>query len=197
MSFNCQQEIILENGRAKLLPLQMTHLDQLLSITAVETDLVQYSPSAVYNAADLRQYIESGLSDRASSKHYPFLVFDKQSNRVAGTTRFANISNKNRTAEIGWTWIGKDFQSSGLNTNMKFLMLPYAFEDLLFERIEFKADANNQQSRRAMEKIGAQFEGTLRSHVLMLDGRRRDTVYYSIIKSEWPTVRQQYFQKLR
>ena len=68
MSFNCQQEIILENGRAKLLPLQMTHLDQLLSITAVETNLVQYSPSAVYNAADLRQYMKSGLSDRASSK---------------------------------------------------------------------------------------------------------------------------------
>ena len=94
------------------------------------------------------------------------------------------------------TWFGKSFQRTGLNRNVKFLMLRYAFEALRFERVELKTDERNQQSRLAIEKIGGRFEGILRSHVLMPDGFRRNTVYYSILKSEWPAIKKDIFKNI-
>ena len=117
------------------------------------------------------------------------IIFDKVKNVYAGCTSFANISNKDKRAEIGWTWIGKDFQKTGLNRHCKFLLLRYMFEHLGFERVEFRTDERNIQSRTAMEKMGAKYEGALRSHTLMNDGFRRTTVYYSILKEEWNKLR--------
>lgn len=191
MSFDCKKDITLEDGRAK-----MVHFDQLWEVARHHPKLVQYSPTPIETQTDLQEFLEKAVQYRNAGSHYPFAIWDKQANRLAGTTRFANISNRNRVAEIGWTWIGKDFQGTGLNKHMKFLMLRYAFEDLKFERVELKADAINLQSRRAMEKIGAQYEGLLRSHVVMRGGRRRDTVYYSIIHAEWTNVRAKHFEGL-
>ena len=124
---------------------------------------------------------------------YPFLIFDKQQQQYAGSTSFGNISNPNARIEIGWTWIGTNFQRTGLNRANKFLMLQYAFETLGFERVELKTDGRNLQSRTAMEKIGATPEGILRSHTVMSDGYRRDTHYYSILKSEWHKIKRDIF----
>jgi len=132
------------------------------------------------------------LLQRTNKIHYPFIIFDKQLNAYAGSTSFMNVSNKDRRLEIGATWIGNRFQKTGLNRNCKFLLMSYAFDELGFERVELKTDERNIKSRTAIEKIGGKFEGILRSHTLMSDGFRRNTVYYGILKSEWRELKQNF-----
>ncbi|MGB0839697.1 MAG: GNAT family N-acetyltransferase [Chitinophagales bacterium] len=187
--FDCTKQLILEDKRVRLTPLVSEDADSLLPIVLHKPKLHQYSPSEAHTPELLATYIAGALLLKTQGIRYPFLIFDKKAKKYAGSTSFGNISNKNSRVEIGWTWIGYDFQGTGLNTHMKFLMLQYAFETLGFERVELKADGRNTQSRRAMEKIGATFEGTLRSHTVMSDGYRRNTVYYSILQSEWQGVK--------
>lgn len=193
MDFLFTKEIILENSRVLLQPLSPDDSANLLPVATVQTDLVQYSPYQIHTPALLDAYINNSLQERDACFRYPFAVFDKEAQAYAGSTSFANISNKDRRLEIGWTWIGKSFQQTGLNRACKALLLSYAFDELQFERVEFKTDARNKASRSAIEKIGGQYEGSLRSHTVMLDGFRRDTVYYSILKEEWPGLKQTVF----
>ena len=118
--------------------------------------------------------------------------------RISGgsITSFGNISTKDRRLEIGWTWIDKESQGTGLNKYCKHLMLSHAFEKLIMQRVEFKTDNRNNQSKKAIEKIGGTFEGILRSHTLMLDGYRRDTAYYSILKNEWDRINNTIFKEI-
>lgn len=190
IKFLFSEEILLENEFVRLEPLKMSHLDFLVLIAEQTPDLLKFSPSPFGDRAALQDYIQIALDEKSNLNRHPFVIFDKQKEKYAGSTSFADISAKNQRLEIGWTWIGKDFQGTGLNKNCKFLMLRYAFEILAFERVEFKADSRNLQSRRAIEKIGATYEGELRSHTLMNDGYRRHTVYYSILKDEWQAVKQ-------
>jgi len=190
IKFLFSEEILLENEFVRLEPLKMSHLDFLVPIAEQTPDLLKFSPSPFGDRAALQDYIQIALDEKSNLNRHPFVIFDKQKDKYAGSTSFADISAKNQRLEIGWTWIGKDFQGTGLNKNCKFLMLRYAFEILAFERVEFKADSRNLQSRRAIEKIGATYEGELRSHTLMNDGYRRHTVYYSILKDEWQAVKQ-------
>jgi RimJ/RimL family protein N-acetyltransferase len=125
------------------------------------------------------------------------VIIDKIKNKVAGCTRIADISWKDERGQIGWTWIGRDFQGSGLNKEMKYLMLTYGFEVLGLNRIEFKADERNNQSRRALLGIGATYEGVLRQHMKIHTGFIRNTVFYSILRSEWDTVKSQYFTNFK
>jgi RimJ/RimL family protein N-acetyltransferase len=106
-----------------------------------------------------------------------------------GSTRFANIDRENKHLEIGWTWIGKPWQRTAVNTEAKYLMLRHAFEELGCIRVEFKTDSLNQQSRNALLGIGAKEEGTFRNHMITQDGRYRHSVYFSVIDSEWPEVK--------
>ena len=191
--FNCKDKIILENDRVRLQPLLKTDILSLLPIATQDKTLMDYSPSATHSQPLLQQYIDTALEFKSKEIRYPFLIFDKKTNQIAGSTSFGNISNQNQRIEIGWTWIGKDFQGTGLNKACKFLLMSYAFETLEFERVELKTDARNAQSRRAIEKIGGKYEGMLRSHTLMSDGYRRDTVYYGILKNEWETVKNEIF----
>jgi RimJ/RimL family protein N-acetyltransferase len=180
------KDFILENDRVRLEPIiQISDCEKVANIILNEPELLIYSPSMIRNQAELEQYFETALAEKSAKVSFPFLIFNKMKNQYAGSTRFGNISLQNQRLEIGWTWIGKAFQGTGLNQNCKTLMLNYAFETLNCERVELKADARNLQSRKAMEKIEAKYEGCLRSHMLMSDGFRRDTVYYSILKSEW------------
>jgi RimJ/RimL family protein N-acetyltransferase len=137
----------------------------------------------------LEEFISLALEERQRGSSYPFVVYDKEKMAAAGSTRYGNISWKDKRIEIGWTWLGVDFQRTGLNRACKHALLKYAFETLDMERVEFKTDVSNQQARRALLKIGAKEEGILRSHSVMQDGRRRDTIYYSMLKNEWPGVR--------
>jgi RimJ/RimL family protein N-acetyltransferase len=112
---------------------------------------------------------------------------------VIGSTSFGNIDLLHGRLEIGWTWLGRQFQGVGINREVKFLLLRFAFEALEIKRVEFKTDVLNQQSRRALKNIGATEEGVLRSHMIMPHNRRRDTIYYSILADEWPEVKANYF----
>lgn len=195
MAFDFNERISLENERVRLDPLQMEHLEVLWPIAQKHPDLLTYSPSP-FGTRDLYEdYFTFAFQAKADHFRYPFIIFDKEQKTYAGSTSYGNISNKDKRLEIGWTWLGKEFQGTGLNKYCKSLLLEYAFEKLFFSRVELKTDSRNSQSRRAMEKIGAVFEGELRSHTLMNDGFRRNTVYYSILDNEWPLLKTRIFKE--
>ena len=194
MAFDFSSKIILQNDRVLLRPMITEDSSNLLPIATADDDLVLYSPYKIHTAHYLEEFIQASIADRQKEFRYPFVIFDKQTGLYAGSTSIANISNKDLRLEIGWTWIGKRFQQTGLNRTCKFLLLSYAFETLGFERVEFKTDARNVASRAAIEKIGGTYEGALRSHTVMNDGFRRDTVYYSILKDEWPGLKETVFK---
>lgn len=194
MDFDFSKEISLQNFRVQLRPLQLDDVANLLPVATADKNLVQYSPYQIHTPELLENYIRNSLAERAAGARYPFIILDKNTGSYAGSTSIANVSNKDQRLEIGWTFIGKTFQQTGLNRACKALLLSYAFDKLEFERVEFKTDARNLASRSAIEKIGGQYEGALRSHTVMLDGFRRTTVYYSILKSEWPGLKQTVFR---
>jgi RimJ/RimL family protein N-acetyltransferase len=193
---NTQERIVLENGRVRLEPLEIGHLSSLLPIALAYPNLLKYGPSPFGSQENLEKYFKAALTGREDQVRYPFVIYDKKVERFVGSTSFGNISPANLRIEIGWTWLDPAVQGTGINKFCKHLLLTYAFETLQYKRVEFKADVRNVKSRKAMEKIGAKYEGILRSHTLMLDGSRRDTVYYSILEEEWTDLRESVFSDI-
>lgn len=179
---------VLENQRVLLSPLTRENFTHLIDI-AQENDLIYYSPSNISSSEKLRNYVEVALKGFEDKTTIPFIIYDKQKQQYAGSTRFGLIHWKNKVLHIGWTWIGHKFQGTGLNKHMKFLMLRYAFEILDFEKVEFRIDERNNKSRKAVEKLGATLEGILRKDTLMNNGFKRNTCCYGILKDEWPTIK--------
>ena len=194
---NFVDDIVLENTRVRLEPLILDHLDELLPISINHPNLLQYSPSPFGTEKLLQEYLQNAVIARENKLRYPFAIFDKSQSKYAGSTSYGNISLKDKRLEIGWTWIDRASQGTGLNKYSKHLLLSYAFVHLGMERVEFKTDKRNVRSRKAIEKIGGVFEGILRSHTLLLDGHRRDTAYYSILQSEWSDVEDSFFVEMR
>ncbi|MBC8769961.1 GNAT family N-acetyltransferase [Arenibacter sp. BSSL-BM3] len=174
----------LENDFVKLAPLTLRNYHLLLPIASQEK-LVQYSPSDIESAEALRKYVEQALEKERDFSAMPFIIYDKKCSKYAGSTRFMNIDHKNKVLEIGSTWIGREFHGTGLNGQMKLLMLNYVFHELLFEKVEFRIDERNVRSRKAVEKLGAKLEGILHKNVYLLDGYKRNTCCYGILKEEW------------
>ena len=133
----------------------------------------------------MKKYITDALKARSEGKEYPFIVWDKKAGKYAGSTRFYDIQTVNKTLQLGYTWYGEECQRTGLNRHCKYLLLSFAFEDINMERVEFRADANNERSINAMKAIGCVPEGILRSNVPLAAGGRRDSIILSILKSEW------------
>ena len=177
----------LENNRVKLTLLDLSNYKHLEEI-AQEKDLIIYSPSDISTPEKLKAYVQVAVDGYYHKVTIPFIIYDKEKQAYAGSTRFGIINWKNKVLHIGWTWIGHKFQGTGLNANMKFLMLQYAFETLEFEKVEFRIDERNHKSRRAVEKLGATLEGILRKDTVMKDGFRRSTCCYGIIMSEWDSI---------
>lgn len=165
---------------------------QLVSISK-EMDLIYYSPSNISTPEDLKVYVVTAIKDYYLKTAIPYIIFDKTKNAYAGSTRFGLINWKNKVLHIGWTWIGREFQGTGLNKQIKFLMLRYAFETMNFEKVEFRIDERNLQSRKAVENIGGKLEGILRKDTLMLDCFRRSTCCYGILKEEWSDLKSNLF----
>jgi len=184
--------IRLESARALLRPLTLEDEAELQKI-ADDDALWIYGLTDLSQPGELKKYILEAIANRDRGTAAVWTIIDKRTNKVAGCTRLAEISWKDERGQIGWTWIGRDFQGSGLNKEMKFLILSYGFEKLGLNRIEFKADERNHQSRQALISIGATREGVLREHMKIHNGYIRNTVFYSILKSEWDTIKQQYF----
>jgi RimJ/RimL family protein N-acetyltransferase len=190
------KNIVLENERVLLKPLSSEHFDGFCQI-AFDSEVWTYMADKISNEDDLKAFIDSSLTAKTNGQRYPFTIFDKQRERIAGSTSFLNISEKDSRLEIGYTWLGMDFQGTGLNTRCKYELLKYAFDEMKFERVEFKTDFTNPKSRKALLKIGGKEEGVLRSHMLMHDGRRRDSIYYSILKNEWTILKKDLLATLK
>lgn len=143
---------------------------------------------------EMSAYLQELL--RGSKLFLPFIIVDRKSDAIVGTTRYLNIDRENYRMEIGHTWIAKSFRRTATNTETKFLMLQYAFEKLECIAIELRTDVLNTISRRAIERLGAKDDGILRNHKIMRNGRIRDTVCYSIIQSEWPSIKERILDKM-
>ena len=180
--------VTLTGPRVRLEPLTLDHLDALCAV-GIDEEIWRYTTARVRNSDDMRRYIETALQCQRDGTAVPFATADRASGRVVGTTRFANIVKEHRRAEIGWTWIARDFQRTYVNTEAKYLMLRLAFEEWKYLRVELKTSSRNARSRAAILRLGAVEEGTLRKHMINADGSSRDSVYFSITDDEWPAVR--------
>ena len=185
--------LVLENARARLRPLELADFEA-LQAPAFDPEIWRYTLAPAYTPADLRTYLQAALDGRAQGQRYPFAVIDRATGALAGSTSYYHISASEQRLSIGYTWLGTGFQRTGLNRACKHLLLGHAFGPLACERVELETDARNAKSREAMRRMGATEEGTLRSHRNTQGGVRRDTVIFSIIRPEWPALRQTVFQ---
>lgn len=139
---------------------------------------------------DMAAWVNKALSAKATGREYPFVVVQKDTGEVVGSTRFLDIDNSNQSLEIGSTWLTPAVWRSAVNTECKYLLFKHCFETLRLLRVQLKTDARNLRSQRAIERIGGVREGVLRKHRVLPDGFVRDSVYFSIVDDEWPNVKQ-------
>ena len=184
--FSFSDNIILEDDLVLLRPLQESDVDNLLEISINEPETWKYSLVGADGKENLIKYIQLAIKARENQKEFPFIVFDKKSQKYAGSTRFYDMNLEFKTLQLGYTWYGSAFRGTGLNKHCKFLLLQFAFETLGMERVEFRADNDNKRSIAAMKSIGCKVEGVLRSHMPTIDKEiRRDSIVLSILKNEW------------
>jgi RimJ/RimL family protein N-acetyltransferase len=185
-NFSFSDNIILEDDLVLLRPLQESDVDNLLEISINEPETWKYSLVGADGKENLIKYIQAAIENRDDKKEFPFIVFDKKTQKYAGSTRFYDIQLEYKTLQLGYTWYGSVFRGTGLNKHCKFLLLQFAFETLGMERVEFRADNNNERSIAAMKSIGCKVEGVLRSHMPTTNGDvRRNSIVLSILKNEW------------
>jgi len=180
--------VTLEGTFVRLEPVRLDHVAALWRIGADEA-IWRYMPWIIRSERDMRAYIEAELRQQQAGLVLRFVTIAKRIEQPVGSTSYLNIDRQHRRLEIGGTWITPAWQRSAINTEAKYLQLAHAFETLRCIRVEFKTDALNVKSRQALARIGAVEEGIFRNHMVMPDGRLRDSVYFSIIASEWPGVK--------
>lgn len=180
----------LENEHVILRPVCEADREPLRAI-AMDQQIWRYFILPVQTDKEFDALFDGGLADLAARRRVPYCIEDRATGRAAGSMSFCNIAENDGRLEIGWSWLGRDFQGKGVNRWAKFLMLRQAFDHMGAERVEFKTDVLNIQARHGLVNIGAREEGTLRSFNPMPDGRRRDAVFYSVLRAEWPYVRDQ------
>lgn len=180
--------VVLEGEHVRLEPLSLERLDQLCEV-GLDEGLWRWTTTRVLTREEMRAYVETALTWQAAGTALPFTIVARATGRAVGSTRYANVDRANRRVEIGWTWLGREWQRTAANTEAKYLLLRHAFEQLGCLRVEFKTDSLNQRSRAALLRIGAREEGTLRNHMVTWNGRIRHSVYFSVIEGEWPEVK--------
>jgi RimJ/RimL family protein N-acetyltransferase len=181
-------DIELAGSLAALQPLEAGHRDRLLA-AAADGELWKLRVTVVPGPAGIDSYIEQAVAGRADGAVLPFVIIERKSGRVVGSTRFWKIDRPNRKLEIGHTWLSLSAQRTGINTEVKYLMLRHAFETLDCVRVQFTTDVLNTRSRAAILRLGAKEEGIIRHERIMPDGRKRDSIRFSIIDTEWPAVK--------
>ena len=188
--------ITLEGGIVRLEPLAMGHVADLAAI-GIDEEIWRNMPyGRITSEADVHRWVEAILRLAEQGTDIPFAAVHLASGRVAGATRYMEIRPAHRGLEIGGTWYGAEYRATAVNTECKYLLLRHAFETMGCVRVQFKTDLRNVRSQRAIERIGAKKEGILRNHMILPDGRLRDSVYYSVLDSEWPRVKTILEQKL-
>ncbi|MDB6047828.1 MAG: family acetyltransferase [Pseudomonas sp.] len=189
-------ETDLTGATVELQPLQLSHTPQLLA-AAADGELWNMTLTVVPGPETVEQYAAIALEGRQAGTVMPFVIVQRETGKVVGSTRFWKIDRKNRKLEIGHTWLSQSVQRSGINTEVKYLLLSHAFEVINCVRVQFTTDELNERSRAAILRIGATQEGIVRHERIMPDGRKRNSVRYSIIDSEWPTVKALLEAKMR
>ena len=178
------------NGKfVRLEPLTENHVAGLTEV-GLDDNIWQYLPyGPMRSEADIRGWVLKILDHAAKGSDLPFAVIHNSSGRVAGTTRYMEIRPEHDGLEIGGTWYGSEFRRTRVNTECKYLLLEHAFEELKCIRVQLKTDSRNERSQRAIERIGAVKEGELRNHMVLPNGFIRNSIYYSILNSEWPNLK--------
>lgn len=180
---------VLEGTHVRLEPLELDrHWAGMLAI-GLTPSLWQFTASRVRTEPELRSYLEAALAEQARGTALPFAIVDRASGRAAGCTRFGNIVREHRRVEIGWTFLGTEFQRTARNTEAKYLMLTHAFETWNCMRVEFKTSRTNEKSQNAMRRLGLVEEGMFRKWMVLPDGSPRDVVWFSVVDDEWPAMK--------
>ena len=183
------EPVTLRGTRAWLVPMELSHASGLLEASrdpAIWAFLPAVPPRTL---TDMERMVQDALMEQAQGNSVPFTIIDQETQSIVGSTRFLDISQAHRQAEIGWTWLTPAVWRTRINTECKYLLLHHAFETWNLLRVQLKTDARNERSQHAIERIGGVREGTLRRHRILPDGFVRDSVYYSVIAEEWPSVK--------
>ncbi len=180
--------VVLEGRHVRLEPLQKNHVGGLAAV-GLDPELWRWIPAPVRTIEEMGAYIDTALREQEQGVSLPFALVERQTGRPIGSTRYGNIDRTHRRVEIGWTWVAREWQRTAMNTEAKYLLLKHAFETLGCIRVELKTDSLNERSRAAILRIGAREEGTFRNHMITASGRIRNTVYFSIVDSEWPGLK--------
>jgi RimJ/RimL family protein N-acetyltransferase len=189
------EQVVLTGDTLELLPLQAGHASRLLR-AAEDGELWNMKVTVIPGPSTVEQYIATALAGRDAGSVMPFAIVCRDTGQMVGSTRFWKIDRRNRKLEIGHTWLSESVQRSGLNTEMKYLLLRYAFEVMNCVRVQFTTDELNEKSRAAILRIGARQEGIVRHERIMPDGRKRNSVRFSIIDDEWPDVKAMLMEKM-
>jgi RimJ/RimL family protein N-acetyltransferase len=180
--------VTLEGRHVRMEPLAMGHLAGLTEV-GLDEELWRWIPTAVRTKEEMAAYIETALNEQERGISLPFALVEKATGRAMGSTRYGNIDRTHHRVEIGWTWVGREWQRTAVNTEAKYLLLRHAFETLGCIRVELKTDSLNERSRAAILRIGAREEGIFRNHMITASGRIRHSVYFSIVNAEWPVLK--------
>ncbi|MEY2195637.1 GNAT family N-acetyltransferase [Neobacillus sp. BF23-41] len=184
-----ETDISLEGNSISLIPLEVKHKEQLFEALK-SPEVWKYSWRKVTTVDDIEQILMIAVNNKKDGKHIPFIVKDKLKGQVLGTTQICGIDKVNRNVEIGWTWLSPKVWRTKVNTECKFLLLKYCFEELKVNRVQFSVSGENLRSQKAVERIGATKEGTFRKHRVKEDGTIQDNIFYSIIDDEWESVKE-------
>ncbi len=189
------EPVILEGNFVRLEPLSFMHKNDLCEAIC-DGELWKLHVTLVPHPDNIDEFLINAREAHEIGDSLAFVTIDKERNKVIGSTRFMKSNLPNKRIEIGFTFLGKSWQRTRINTEAKLLMLSHAFETLKLNRVEFITDYLNNRSRQAILRLGAKEEGLLRNHMVMPDGRVRDSVLYSIIENEWPGIKQHLMWKL-
>lgn len=181
-------DLKLQTDDILLRPLETGDFENFARLTG-DKQMWIYFTNDLSDKIELEKWINEALLQKENKIRLPFAIVDKKTKNILGSTSFGNISYRDKRVEIGWTWLGQNYRGKGVNEKVKYLMLRYCFENQDFLRVECKTDVLNIPARKALKKINMTEEGILRSHTLMTNNRRRDTIYYSILKSEWYEIK--------
>ena len=180
--------VVLEGSLVRLEPLSRDHLDGLAAV-ALDPIIWRFTTTRPADRAGLEAWLDTALANAAAGSEVPFATVDRASGQPIGSTRFMSVVPEHRRLEIGWTWLGRDWQRTGSNREAKYLQMRHAFEVLDANRVEFKTDSRNEAARGGLLGIGSTFEGIFRNHMVMPDGPLRHSAWYSVIREEWPAVK--------
>lgn len=187
-------DLVLETSKILLRPIEPNDYETFFYLAKQDEEMWKYFSLNLGDEVQLKKWMEMASADKKAGTRRPFTIIDKVAGKIAGSSSMGNISYHDLRLEIGWSWLGKDYRSTGLNKHAKFLMMRYAFEEMNFERVEFKTDVLNARARQGLKNVGGIEEGILRSHMTMWNNRRRSSIYYSVLKDEWPQVKENIFK---